>query len=349
MIALLAAMSLAYAPPADRGDGWTVGHAADVGMDPAVLDAMVAALDADRWGLVHTVHVARHGRLVLEAADRPGRLDVPHDLRSATKSLTGLLVLDAVHRGELRLDDPVVAHLDLAPPPDPRWRAVTVDHLLTMRSGLDCDDRDRRTPGWEDRMYRRRDWLAFWLAVPFARDPGTEAHYCTGNVVALGRVLEGATGRPFREVAAERLLAPLHVADAAWATYDRGERTDTGGHLRLRARDLAKVGQLVLDRGRWGGVQVLDPSVVDGALTHQTTLDGGAGYGRLWWHGAAEMAGARHEVWFASGNGGQLVFVVPDLDLTATFTGGAFDRPEARIPFAFLGGYVLAAVVDTAR
>ncbi len=342
MIALFAAIALGYEPPPDRGDGWTVGHAADVGMDPAVLDALLAT----DWGDVHTIHVARHGKLVFEAGDRPRRLDEPHDLRSATKSITSLLVLDAAQRGELGLEDPVLGHLRVEAE-DPRWSALTVDHLLTMRSGLDCDDRQRKTPGFEDRMYRSRDWLAFWLAVPFARDPGTEAHYCTGNVVALGRVLEGATGRDFPSIAEERLFGPLGITDATWATWDCGAGTDTGGHLRLLPRDFAKIGQLALDRGRWGGEQVLAEAAVDAALTHQTTIDQGVSYGRLWWHAAAVVDGVRHEVWFASGNGGQYVFVVPDLDLTATFTGGAYNRPAAGLPFTLLGRYVLTAVVDT--
>ncbi|AXW61199.1 hypothetical protein CJO94_03795 [Ralstonia solanacearum] len=123
---------------------------------------------------------------------------------------------------------------------------ITLEHLLTMRSGLACDDRDPASPGQEDRMYQERDWVRYFLELPVAAPAGTVAHYCTGGVVALGRVVAEASKQPIPTFANAVLFGPLGISNARWADFDAHRQTDTGGHLALRPRDMAKIGQLVL-------------------------------------------------------------------------------------------------------
>jgi CubicO group peptidase (beta-lactamase class C family) len=172
--------------------------------------------------------------------------DTGRDIRSATKSIAALLVGIAIDRGLIAsVDVPVV---DLLPEyadalrADPRKTRMRIRDLLTMRSGLDCDDWDSASPGHENRMYRKRDWLAFWAAVPMRDEPGTRFSYCTGNVIALGRIVEIASGEPLSAFAETTLFEPLGIRDAQWATWKRGNRIDSGGHLRISPDGLRSIG-----------------------------------------------------------------------------------------------------------
>src|SRR5688572_361304 len=142
----------------------------------------------------------------------------PPDLRSATKSLTGLLVGIAIDRGEISSVRANVAQLlpgyreTLAK--DPLKARITIEDLLTMRSGLACDDWNEKSPGHEDKMYRQRDWVAFWASQPMSDAPGERFSYCTGNIIALGVLLEEATRVPIDRYAAEHLFAPIGITHA---------------------------------------------------------------------------------------------------------------------------------------
>lgn len=318
---------------------------AEVGLDGRVLDAWVAALP--RGHRIHAMLVVRRGKLAYERYFAGYDADTLHDLRSVTKSVTALLVGISIERGELDgVEAPMMATLRAAyPGTDAAKDAIRVEDLLTMRSGLDCDDRDRGSRGQEDRMYRTREWVEHFLDLPVRRPPGAAAHYCTGGVVALGRMVELAAGAPFAEVARARLFEPLGVEHFRYATYDDGRRTDTGGHLRLRPRDLAKIGQLVLDEGRWQGRQVVPASWVAAATAEHTRVDG-VPYGYLWWRDRARTERFDGDVVFASGNGGQHVFVVRELELVVVFTGGAYNSPQQALPFQLFARGVLGAVTD---
>lgn len=329
-----------YTPPAATPE-WPVASAGEVGLDERILQGTVQSLADQGFVQIRSLLVAREGALVLEVYDRPSRRDRPQDLRSTTKSITGLVVADLHVRGAFDLSAPISAQLpDL--PDTPEWSATTTSHLLSMRSGLACVDRDRGSPGQEDRMYRSRDWVAFWMNVPHLDGPGTTARYCTGNLVAAGRVAERATQTRFADLADAHLFGPLGLS-AEWATYDGGRGTDTGGHLRLTPRALARVGQHLLDvhAGRaTGGIQ-RDAFVL--ATTLQTELDG-RGYGLGWWLDTIHTSDGRTlDLWYTSGNGGQHLFLLPDLEMLVVFTGGAYNHPDARAPFAVMGQGLLPA------
>lgn len=264
------------------------------------------------------------------------------DLRSATKSVTALLVGIAVDRGLLPGVDVPVA--DLLPRhrelllADPGKAAITVEDLLTMRSGLACDDWDRRSPGHEDRMYRRRDWVAFWASQPLAHPPGEVFSYCTGNVIALGEILAAAAGADAESFAAEHLFGPLGIERAAWERWDRGRGVDTGGHLRLAPDDLASIGELVLARGDHDGRRIVSAAWVEAMTEPRTPIPGvGHQYGYLWWlDRTTDPALPATEVWWAQGNGGTLLVVLPGVDAVMTVTGTRFGRPDALEPMIWL-------------
>jgi CubicO group peptidase (beta-lactamase class C family) len=329
-------------------EGWVIAEPGEVGMDAGLLRAAAARLDGERHHGIDSMLVIRRGRLVAEHYWNGHDMATLHDLRSATKSVTSLLVGIALERGLLGdVKDPVMGYLARAYPDlagDRDGPPLTLEHLLTMRSGRACDDRDPRSPGQEDRMYRSRDWVRFFLALPQVYPPGERTQYCTGGVVTLGRVVAEASGTSIGEFSARYLFGPLGVHTAAWRRFDDGRQTDTGGHLYLRPRAMAKIGQLVLQRGVWDGDDIVSGAWIDASTAVQTRFAADdRPYGYLWWRAQARLGARSVDVIFADGNGGQYIFVVPALDLVAVFTGQNYNKSAAARPFAILGEYILTA------
>jgi CubicO group peptidase (beta-lactamase class C family) len=333
---------------ANPGDRWTLSSPASVGMDPAGLARAGASADAGSG--ISALLVMRHGQPVFEQYGNGFDKDTLHDLRSATKSITSLLVGIAIDQRALGgVDDTVAQWLAADYPGAPALAdGLVLEDLLTMRSGLACNDWNVASPGQEENMYAHQDWVAFWLGLPLKFRPGTVTSYCTGNPVALGRILANATHQEVPAFAQARLFGPLGITSAVWNTYDNGTRTDTGGHMHLRPRDMARIGQLALQRGQWNGTQLVSTAWMDASTSQHTAFDAGPtdGYGYLWWHGTLELARGEVPFFFANGAGGQYIFVVPALDLVAVFTGENYgnDTAAAR-PYALLDE-IAAAVTD---
>lgn len=330
-------------------EGWVFAEASQVGMDAALLRAAAERLDGERHHGIDSMLVARRGRLVSEHYWNGYDAATLHDLRSATKSITSLLVGIALDRGLLTdVRAPAFAHLaaaypDLHPADDP---PITLEDLLTMRSGLACDDRDRRSPGHEDRMYRERDWTRYFLTLARTHKPGERTTYCTGGVVTLGRIISEASGRSIPEFAYETLFGPLGIRTFAWRRFDGRRQTDTGGHLHLRPRAMAKIGQLVLQRGVWDQGDIVSGAWIDASTgVHTRFTADQRPYGYLWWRAQAVLGARKIDLVYADGNGGQYIFIAPALDLVVVFTGSNYNDPAAARPFAILGEYILPAAL----
>lgn len=323
------------------GDGWPTSSATAEGMDASELLAMEEAIAAGDVADPDAIAIARNGKLVYEwyADDSQRGL---HDLRSATKSVTSLLVGMAVEAGAISsVDDSVSEYVSGG---GDTFRAITLEHLLLMSSGLDCNDWVPASPGNEERMYRSDDWVSFVLGLPAARQPGEPATYCTGGVVLLGHVVARATGVRFDAFASTKLFEPLEVTQLAWDPTPEGG-IDSGGHLQLRARDFLKLGQLVLSEGSWKGQQLVSADWIRLSTAAHTTL-GDSQYGYLWWRNTFNIQGTPVETIFARGNGGQYLFVFPELSLTAAFTGSHYNQPEGDVPLELVGRFVLPATLQ---
>ncbi len=266
--------------------------------------------------LGHTLSlvVARHGDVVFERFYRRTHATDLHLVHSVTKSFTSTLVGILAGDGLLSLDAPVASLVD-APAfhSDPAKKAITVRHLLTMASGLDCRGR------WDiDEIAARGEpVLEGALDAPLLFEPGESFEYNNGASHVLSAVVEAVAGKPLPGVASERLFTPLGITRWKWPTDPQGHHWGCGG-LRLSPRDLLKLGQLYLDGGRWNGTQLVhEPYVrmatsplVSGGQPEQTS------YGLLWWV-ADDRAPA---MYFAGGYGGQYIVVVPELDLVVVTT-----------------------------
>ncbi|MBA8889748.1 CubicO group peptidase (beta-lactamase class C family) [Dokdonella fugitiva] len=344
-----------YRAPLARDDGWPSASLDDVDIDRAGIERFVqrlldAPMDAVDAPLVDGVVLARHGKLVLEEYFHGFERDAVHDTRSAAKSLTSIVVGAAIEAGApLALDSPVYRVMNggaFADGLDPRKRAMTLEHLLTMSSGYWCDDTEPGAPGNEQTMLDQeteRDYYRYILALPMAHDPGVTSIYGSINPhLALGMVAAARGESPL--YAFDRLVGdPLRIDHYAWLLDPAGHPYG-GGSVQLRLRDFAKLGQLMLDDGRWHGRRILGHDYVARAsapLYHLRNVQ----YGYLWWGEDFPYRDRSVHAFLALGAGGQSITVVPALDLVvAIYSGNYASRRQIDAGHHFVPRFILPAV-----
>jgi CubicO group peptidase (beta-lactamase class C family) len=335
-----------YTPPQTAGDGWATASAESVGMDTAELEAAANAIRSGTFRNVDSMLVVRHGTLVHETYFNDYDREKVHDLRSATKSLTSILIGIAIDQGLLAgVEERVLPRLGGEAAFDNfdlRKRDITVENLLTMTPGLDCDDWNESSPGNESKMYRERDWVKFIFDLRMVANPGTRYAYCSGGVVALGAVLGQAAGQRADAFARQHLFGPLGITRAEWEYTPTGA-VDTGGHIRMRPRDMAKIGQLFLQHGVWEGRRIVSEAWVERSTSYRVLSASQYEYGYLWWRRVAYHRDLPVQIYFAVGNGGQEIVVAPALGLVAVFTGSNYDT-AGLYPRMLFDDYVLDAV-----
>lgn len=350
------------APP-DLGDGLAAGSARALPLDEALLAEMGTKVRDGSFPKVTSLLLVVDGRLVYEGYFNGADRGTLHDVRSASKTIAGMLIGQAIARGKL---SGVGARLgDLFPDrlpgqnPDPRKLQVTVEDLLTMSSLLECDDENQFSSGNEERMYVSEDWLGFFLDLPikgfapWVRKPqespyGRSFSYCTAGVFALGQVVQKAVGKPVPDFAREALFGPLGIEDVRWAYSPLG-LAQTGGGLRIRSRDLAKLGQLYLDGGKWRGESLISPEWVKTSTSAHVQATDTDTYGYLWWRRDFASKGKTFPAFYMSGNGGNKVVVVPEARIVAVLTSTNYNsRGMHQQTDAILTDYLLAALPGTA-
>ncbi len=344
-----------YHPPPAREDGWPTGTLDEVDIDRAaierfiqkIIDTPMESVDSPE---IHAFLIARHGKLVLEEYFHGASRDTLHETRSAAKSVTATIVGAALQAGApLKLSTPVYQIMNGGAFPadlEPRKRAMTLEHLLTMSSGYFCDDSNPDAPGGEEIMINQDDepdYYRFTLKVPMASAPGEKAVYCSSNPnLALG-VVGRATGE-FPLDTFDRLLGePLKITRYGWPLDPAGHPYG-GGSPQFLPRDFMKFGQLMLNGGTWQGRRILGSDFVARASAPLYHLRG-IYYGYLWWGIDYPYKNRTVHAYFAGGAGGQGVMVIPELDLViANFAGnysskGSIDTQQNLTP-----RYILPAV-----
>jgi CubicO group peptidase (beta-lactamase class C family) len=298
---------------------WQVSSPEKEGMDSKKLAQLVD------WGTAHrfdSLLVVRHGKIVLDAYYAPYIAGIPHDLYSVTKSVTGTLAAIAWKEGLLDstshrvldfFDHSKIANID------PRKEAITVQNLLDMTSGLAwTEEVGNSIPPIETdkQMSRSQDWVKFILDRPMSNAPGDSFNYDSGNPHLLSAILTKLTGMSAVDYAKAKLFGPLGIDDVSWA-YDLQGISTGGFGLRLKPRDMAKIGYLYLRNGRWEGKQLLPDAWID-KVSHATIdmhLSPGLRYSNLFW------ALPEKHIYMARGWHGQMIMIFPDLDIVAVTTG----------------------------
>lgn len=304
-------------------EGWSSASPESVGLDSTGLVRALVDLRPD-YSPVHSVLIVRDGSMILDAYVYPYDVSISHDLASVTKSFVSTLIGIAATRGELDLDAPVVSFFpdrEIANL-DERKQRITVRHLLSMSSGLDCRDYPHEITQQE--MRQSPDWVQFVLDLEVVHEPGTTFSYCSPGMHLLSAILQQATGMTALEFAREHLFGPLGIDDVYWPADPQGV-THGWGDLALAPRDAAKLGFLYLHRGEWDGRQILSPEWVAEATSPQADTGEPDDYGYGWWVSEPDD---EITLFRADGNLGQRILVVPSRDLVVVTTGGGFS-PDA--------------------
>lgn len=310
------------------------------------LDQLSDDFDAGEWPGVTSMTITVDGDLLIEEYSSDVSTDDTHDLRSATKSVTAILIGELIEDGLISsVDQPVaklIPHRFSSFDSRDLKRQITVKDLLTMRSGMACDDWVPASLGQEDKMYETPDWVAFFLSQPRAHERGKHFSYCTGGVVLLGELITDLSGMNVSDFATERLFEPLGISSAKWADTPTGG-TDTGGHLEMTAADFHRLGVTLMD----GNPEIISPDWFDEMVGYQTDVyERRSTYGYLWWRDRVEMDGRTLDYHYAHGNGGNFIFAVPDLGLVASFTGTNFGSRLQFQPVSILQDRIIPAVMD---
>jgi CubicO group peptidase (beta-lactamase class C family) len=345
----------AYRPPPALGDGWPVASLEQVGLDRRGIESFVqrildTPMDSVQAPQVHGILIARHGRLALEEYFHGYHRDLLHDTRSAGKSLTATLIGAAMFAGaDIRLTSRVYQVMNHGVIPadlEPGKLAMTLENLLTMNSGFFCDDGNPDAPGNEDGMLDQRaepDFYRYTLRVPLDRIPGERAVYCSADPnLALG-MLTVVTGEHPMDLFDRLIGGPLQIRRHAWF-LSPSQQPYGGGGIRMTPRDFMKLGQLMLNGGTWEGRRILSRDFVRRASSPLYRLNR-IQYGYLWWSIDYPYKNRSVHAFFAGGNGGQGVIVVPELDLViATYAGNYASRVGLEIQQAYTPRYILPAV-----
>ena len=334
-----------YAPPQAAEADLPVGAAADHGISPDSLEAIVGDIfNHSEYRNFHSLLVARSGTLVLEEYFAGYTADRSHNLRSATKSVISALVGVAVQRGEVRLDDRPLQRIaeELGVPISAHKAQLQLAGMLNMRHGLQCDDWDVTSPGNESKLYGAADWTTAILNIPDATgDPA--ATYCSAMPLMVGRYLELVTGQSLPDYAERVLFTPLGIArtDWEWNFALSAEKNTHGAQVHLRPRDMLRFGYLYAADGRSAaGEQLLPPGWVAQTFAAEMPLGDWRRYNDFWWSYDTETAdGTAVTVHMASGIGGQKIALVPALNLVVVMTGGSFSVGRAG-PTGVLGRLV---------
>lgn len=336
-----------YTVPEQTNDGWAVADAQQEGLTQETIASLNHAISNKVFTGIDSVVLIKNGMLVHEAYFNGYSRDKLHDLRSATKSITSILVGVAVDNQNITDENsPALNYVDnylSYKNPDTRKYDISIESFLTMSPGLACNDWVPSSPGNEEKMYKQQDWVKFILDLPMVVDPGTEFGYCTGGVVVLGEVIQGATGMSAAEFASLNLFQPMGIENHRWQYTPNGQ-VDTGGHLHMRPRDMAKIGQLMLRNGHWESGPLISERWVEKSTRHHIFTSDGNSYGYLWWRRMFTCCGPSLTAFYASGNGGQYIFVFPDIELVAVFTGSNYDSRQQIQPFLMLRDYILPGV-----
>lgn len=342
------------APPA-RADGWPTASLDEANIDRAAIEKFIQMIldmpmDSMHAPEVQGFLVARQGKLVLEEYFHGEHRDKLHETRSAAKSMTATIVGAVIQAGgPLEMSTPVYKAMYGGAFPadlDAQKRAMTLEHLIMMRSGYFCDDTNPDAAGNEDKMLDQReegDYYKYTLRLPLDRQPGEKGVYCSIDPnLALG-VVNGAT-RESVLVTFDRLVAgPLQIATYAWPLSPAGQPYGGGG-AQFLPRDFMKMGQLMLNGGTWQGRRILSADYAKQASAPLHDLRS-IKYGYLWWSIEYPYKDRTVRAYFAGGNGGQVVMVIPDLELVIAAYGGNYaDRVGLQIQQAYVPTYILPAV-----
>ena len=339
--------------PEDMNDEWKVSNIKKEGFDELLLKNLIDSINSGSITNTHSVLIARNGHLIFEKYFSGFNASVPHDMRSASKSISSAITGFAINKGYLKSVNEKM--YDLLPEKykytensDERKSRIKIKDLLTMSSGIDAVDfgMDKESPASEDVYQSSNDWIKTILEAPMINEPGTHAFYGTANPYLLGIALDHEIKEPMEFFIHKDLFAPLGINNYLLQN-DIDGKPYFGGGIYMTPRDMLKFGQMYLDKGKWNGKQIISKEWVEEAFGKYLILENTAQkneYGYLWWHYNYKIGNVSIESIEARGAGGQYIFVIPKYNLTAVITSANFRNGRYWQPEKIMESYILPAI-----
>ncbi len=332
-----------YTQPEVLQDGWVTNNLKSKQIDTTLVYKLFHQLQNGEHQ-IHSVLLVKNKELIIEEYFNGHTANNTHDLRSATKSIRSILMGIAIDKGFIAsINDPISNYLKNPTPKknlDQRKEKITINHLLTMSSGLDCNDWNQKSKGQEDKVYKKDDWLQYTLNLPMLHEPGTVSNYCSMGTVLLAEIISQSSGMSIDQFAEKYLFGPLGINKVKWGHTSNKEVIPSAKRLYMTSRDMAKIGQLILNKGVWKGEQIVSEKWIEESTKSKTKITG-IDYGYLWWNIPYKIDDKVIMSKTATGNGGQYIMVIPELDLVAVFTGGAYNSQEDKLAFAIMNDIFL--------
>ena len=317
--------------------GWRTGSPESQGMDSEFLLKMMETIWEQEIG-INSALIVRNGYIVLEANGYAYHRDDLRNIQSCTKSVSSALIGIAIDKGYIQsVQQPVLNFFPdrKAKRLNTNKKAMTLEHVLTMTTGLKC--RDSHLYQWDGltRMQARRDWVKYMIDLPMSEKPGTHFEYCNGASFLLSAIIQNKTGMNALSFAEKYLFAPLGISNIKWPSNPRGI-TIGWGQLKMRPRDMAKIGYLYMNDGLWNGKRIISSQWIKESTRKHTIATGLPGYGYQWWI-------INDDIYTAIGYDGQFIIVAPKEKLITVFT-SSLPSKAMYIPVSLLGAYILPAV-----
>ena len=339
-----------YNIPVVDNDGWLVN---DLGISDSKKTLLLNGIDKIRrgaYGEIHSLLIVHDKKLVLEkyysGRNSNGQFInfdrfTKHEVQSSSKSFRSALMGIAIDKGFIDDVDsklfsffPELQHLRT-----PQKDKITLDHMLTMSSGLEWDEwsysfGDPRNS--LSTLYAKpaSQWVSHILGLPLKYEPGSTFAYNTGASISLNTIIINSIPINYESFLRTYYTDLIESKDLPGLGYPLGASTTP--------RDMAKLGYIFLYDGKWKDIQVLSPEWIEKSITKRFQVNSTLGYGYQWWTRTLRTASTNYDVFYANGNGGQFVIIIKDLDIVIVSTGGKFGTAGDEI-FNLIVQHVLPA------
>ncbi len=314
-----------YTVPEQISDNITTGNIKEEFENPEPILNMVKETIKGEYPDVHSILIYKNNKLVLEEYFYGYDKNTIHQLRSAGKSLKGGILGIAIDKGFVKSEkDKLMPYFSTKYPEiadlDERKKRITIEDFLRYRHGMDCENDNPKSKGYETAMMASEDWVKYTLDLPMVAEPGEFSSYCTGCSLTINSLIEVATNQKIEDFAKEHLFDKLGISNYKWTFSPDPSSITTFNQLYITPRDLLKMAIMYKEDGQWNGQQIISKEWVD------KTFDMEQGdYGYFWQHKYFVIDGKQYNSYLATGNGGQKINIWPELDMISIFTGGNYN------------------------
>ena len=327
-----------YSPPKQLEDQWPVSTIERQSIDPILIDSLTYAIINEKYRDVHSLLIARNNSLIYEEYFYTYNSQFRQNIQSVTKSFVSALVGIALAKGEIKnINDPLCEYLKNYKKLvcNNQNKSITLDHVLSMSTGIEWDEATYDYGDPRNNLSYRGD--PFKHLFSRKRLPQRDFAYNSLNHSTMNAVLKTATHLDNSTEITSRLLVPLGISSYYLGKEDHGVL----GDIELTPRDMMKLGELYLQKGKWNGREIVPHSWVNESTSTKVAARPGLGYGYFWWTRDFNWKGKIVRSFFAWGYGGQYIFVVPDLQLVVTLTGSHWTTDPKNHVMEMMESYII--------